>query len=61
MANVKIFFHERGKFNFFVEQDTMADVMKIDPKRLDIQQATTFSIKKSKFKSLNRDDRECDM
>ena len=60
MGNVKIFFHERGKFNFFMEQDTMADIMKIEPKMLDIQHATTFSIAKSKFKSLNRDDRECE-
>ena len=60
MGNVKIFFHDRGKFNFFMEQDTMADIMKIEPKMLDVQHATTFSIAKSKFKSLNRDDRECE-
>ena len=60
MGSVKIFFHERGKFNFFMEQDTMADIMKIEPKMLDIQHATTFSITKSKFISLNRDDRECE-
>ena len=60
MENVKIFFHEREKFSFFMEQDTMADNMKIELKRLDIQHATTFSITKSKFKSLNRDDRECE-
>ena len=60
MERVKIFFHERGKFNFFMEQDTMANIMKIEPKMLDWQSATTFSITKSKFKSLNRDDRECE-
>ena len=60
MAGVKIFFHERGKFNFFMEQDTMANIMKIEPKMLDWQSATTFSITKSKFKSLNRDERECE-
>mgnify|MGYP001386407402 FL=1 len=58
MEKIKIFFHEQGKFNFFMEQDTMANIMKIEPKMLDWQSATTFSITKSKFKSLNRDDRE---
>ena len=60
MSNVKIFFHERGKFNFFMEQDTMANIMKIEPKMLNAQSSTTFSITKSKFKSLNREDRECE-
>ena len=52
--------HDNGLFNFFLEQDTMANIMKIEPKMLDIQHATTFHITKSKFKSLNRDDRECE-
>ena len=59
-GRVKIFFHERGKFNFFMEQDTMANIMKIEPKMLEVQNAYSFSITKSKFKSLNREERECE-
>ena len=60
MDKIKIFFHEQGKFNFFMEQDSMANIMKIEPSMLDWQSATTFSITKRKFKALNRDDKECE-
>ena len=60
MDKVKIFLHEQGKFNFFMEQDSMANIMKIEPSMLDWKSATTFSITKRKFKALNRDDKECE-
>ena len=60
MDKIKIFFHEQGKFNFFMEQDSMANIMKIEPTSLQSQHATTFSLSKSRFKSLNREDRECE-
>ena len=60
MDKIKIFFHEQGKFNFFMEQDTMANIIKLEPSLLHWQSATTFSITKRKFKALNRDDKECE-
>ena len=38
----------------------MANIMKIEPKMLEVQNAYTFSITKSRFKSLNREERECE-
>ena len=38
----------------------MSNIMKIDPKTLDAHHSHTFTITKTKFKSLNRDDRECE-
>ena len=60
MDKIKIFFHEHGKFNFFMEQDTMANIIKVEPSMLHWQSATTFSITKRKFKALNREDKECE-
>ena len=60
MDKVKIFLHEQGKFNFFMEQDSMANIMKIEPSMLDWKSATSFSITKRKFKALNREDKECE-
>ena len=60
MEKIKIFFHDRGKFNFFIEQDTMANIIKVEPSMLHWQSATTFCIPKRKFKALNRDNKECE-
>lgn len=45
MENIKIFLHEKGKFNYFLEQDNMPDSYKIEPLTLKREHATTFKLR----------------
>ena len=45
MENIKIFLHEKGKFNYFLEQDHMPDSYKIEPLTLKREHATTFKLR----------------
>ena len=46
MEHIKIYLHEKEKFNFFLEQDIMPDSYKIDSSVvLRYHHATTFSLR----------------
>ena len=45
MEYIKIFLHEKGKFNYFLEQDNMPDSYKIEPLTLKREHATTFKLR----------------
>ena len=45
MEHIKIFLHEKGKFNYFLEQDNMPDSLKIEPLTLKREHATTFKLR----------------
>ena len=45
MEHIKIFLHEKGKFNYFLEQDNMPDSYKIEPLTLKREHATTFKLR----------------
>ena len=75
MENIKIFLHEKEKFIFYLEQDTMPDSFKIDHSTLHSEHATTFilrwtshsyssnksiSLSHAHMKSISRSDKECE-
>ena len=45
MEHIKIYLHEKDKFNFFLEQDIMPDSFKIEPPTLQREHATTFTLR----------------
>ena len=45
MEQIKIFLHEKEKFNFFLEQDEMPDGYKLEPITLQKEHATTFKLR----------------
>ena len=45
MEHIKIFLHNKGKFNYFLEQDNMPDSYKIEPVTLKREHATTFKLR----------------
>ena len=45
MEHIKIYLHEKDRFNFFLEQDIMPDSFKIDSPTLQQEHATTFTLR----------------
>ena len=45
MEHIKIFLHEKEKFNFFLEQDEVPDGYKLEPLTLQKGHATTFTLR----------------
>ena len=45
MEKIKIFLHEKEKFDYFLEQDKMPDSYKIEPTTLQREHATTLILR----------------
>ncbi len=47
MEQIKIYLHEKDKFNFFLEQDIMPNSFKIEPPSLQREHTTTFTLRQT--------------